>query len=81
MPECLISAPADKMRTQYQLRTEITSLENRQKDIEFMLNNRRVIVDDEWRIFVSEIKGEHTINAERIGNLQSQLKLLKLETT
>jgi hypothetical protein len=68
------------MRTQYQLHTEINRLEDRQKDIEFTLNNKRVIVDDEWKMFVSEIKGEHSLNAERIGYLQSQLKLLKLET-
>jgi hypothetical protein len=67
------------MRTQYQLHSEITRLENRQKDIEFMLNNKRVIQDDEWRLFVSDIKGEHRTNAERIGYLQSQLKLIKLE--
>jgi hypothetical protein len=67
------------MRTQYQLHSEITDLQNRQKDIEFTLNNKRVIVDDEWKMFVSEIKGQHSLNAERIGYLQSQLKLLKLE--
>jgi hypothetical protein len=67
------------MATQYQLQSKITDLQNRQKDIEFTLNNKRVIVDDEWKMFVSEIKGEHSLNAERIGYLQSQLKLLKLE--
>jgi hypothetical protein len=67
------------MRTHFQLHSEITRLENRQKDIEFMLNNKRIIVDDEWKMFVSDIKGEHGTNAERIGYLQSQLKLLKLE--
>jgi hypothetical protein len=67
------------MRTQYQLQSKITDLQNRQKDIEFTLSNKRVIVDDEWKMFVSEIKGEHSLNAERIGYLQSQLKLLKLE--
>jgi len=67
------------MKPQYQLQSEITRLENRQKDIEFMLNNKRIIVDDEWKMFISDIKGEHGTNAERIGYLQSQLKLLKLE--
>jgi hypothetical protein len=69
------------MRTQYQLQTEVNRLEERQKTIEFMLKNPRIIVDDEWRLFVSEIKGEHSLNAERIGYLQSQLKLLKLKET
>jgi hypothetical protein len=60
--------------------TEMRGLENRQKDIEFMLNNKRIIVDDDWRLFVGEIRKEHSTNAERIGYLQSQLKLLKLES-
>jgi hypothetical protein len=68
------------MKTQYQLQSEITLLGHRQKDIEFMLNNRRIIVDDEWLKFIAEIKAEYQTNAERIGNLQSKLKLLKLET-
>ena len=67
------------MKTQYQLQSEITKLVNRQKDIEFGLNNRRIIVDDEWLEFIAEIKAEYHTNAERIGNLQSKLKLLKLE--
>jgi hypothetical protein len=67
------------MRTHVQLHSEITRLENRQKDIEFMLNNKRIIIDDDSKLFVSDIKGEHGTNAERIGYLQSQLKLLKLE--
>ena len=67
------------MKTQYQLQTEINRLEERQKTIEFMLKNKQIIIDDEWKLFVSEIKGEHSLNAERIGYLLSQLKLLKLE--
>jgi hypothetical protein len=68
------------MRTQYQLHSEITRLGHRQKDIEFGLKNPHKHPDDsEWVAFIAEIKAEYLTNAERIGYLQSQLKLLKLE--
>ena len=68
------------MKTQFQLHSEITRLENRQKDIEFGLKNpHKHPEDSEWVEFIANIKAEHGTNAERIGNLQSQLKLLKLE--
>jgi hypothetical protein len=68
------------MKTQYQLHFEITRLEHRQKDIEFGLKNPHKHPDDiEWVAFIDEIKVEYLTNAERIGYLQSQLKLLKLK--
>jgi hypothetical protein len=68
------------MKTQYQLHSEITRLENRQKDIEFGLKNPHKHPNDlDWVAFIAEIKAEYQTNAERIGNLQSKLKLLKLE--
>jgi hypothetical protein len=70
------------MKTEYQLLAKITELQHRQKDIEFMLKNKSIdLANDEWKMFVSDIKAEHSLNAERIGYLQSQLKLLKLDGT
>ena len=69
------------MKTQYQLQHEITRLDLRQKDIEFALKNpHKHPNDSDWVAFIDEIKVEYQNNAERIGNLQSKLKLLKLET-
>lgn len=62
------------------MHTKITELTRRNKDIEFIIGNRRVTQDQDWLDFVTEMKAELIKNTEIIGHLQAQLKLLKLET-
>ena len=65
------------MRTEYQLLQKLSELKNRQKDIEHIFKNRNILVDDEYRMFISDLKSEYSTNGERIGYIDAQLKLLK----
>ena len=62
------------------IRGQLVPIEKRQRDIEFCLKNRNYNpADFEWIEMFNNWQAEYKTNAETIGHLTSELKLIKLE--
>jgi hypothetical protein len=62
------------------IRGQLVTIERRQQDIEFCLKNRNYNpAESEWVEMFSSWQAEYKTNAEKIGHLTSELKLIKLE--
>jgi hypothetical protein len=68
-------------RKEINIRSELVSLERRQRDIEFNLKNRNYnSADPDWVALFGSWQAEYKTNAETIGRLLAELKLINMET-